>query len=98
MRRMTSMARGIGSMAAGMALVLAGCGSSQPPPEEPPGDESFGPESDPGTEGPEDAAEGPSNTRVGTEPCTQDSDCVAAACCHASACVARTGANAPSCA
>lgn len=37
----------------------------------------------------------PGELVVSNEPCQKDEDCVAASCCHASACVAR--ANAPSC-
>ena len=41
------------------------------------------------------AGGGDDSMNVGTDACDTDADCVPAACCHASACVAQ--ANAPSC-
>ncbi|MDQ3035140.1 MAG: hypothetical protein M3Y87_22225 [Myxococcota bacterium] len=84
----------------GLFLVLGACGSrestpdqEQTEPESTNGAEAQPPAGEPGEGDPQLERRG--EVVIGTDPCTSDADCVPAACCHASTCVA--AANAPSC-
>lgn len=82
-----------------LSLVLAACGSRE---SEDRGQAEVQPTNGSETQSPppettegERASEGEGAVVVGDDPCSTDADCMPAACCHASACVAV--ANAPSC-
>lgn len=82
-----------------LSLLALACGSSQPATQEGAGGSGAGAAGASGTEEPivvsPPATSGEGEVVVGSDACTTDADCVPAACCHASACVAR--ANAPAC-
>ncbi len=85
-----------------LLLLLTACGSDDASHDEPiviapsEGGETSGddPAEDPAADPGEEATSEPGLV-VGEDACTTDADCVPAACCHPSACVAQS--NAPSC-